>query len=180
VFGERPAVNAGVGVDEGQILALLGGHLIHLSIRLGLQSTGGSCDVKLRGFHSNTSAVCGRSSSTESSPKTAPFVIISPISTPSFTTTTAEAETGKGTGALDRRPQLAAALAKARAAKCPVIVSKLDRLSRDHPAHPQKLRLAPNLDLDRCQLAALVAAARADGDHLAKLRLFLGVKSLVG
>ena len=42
-----------------------------------------------------------------------------------------EAETGKGADALDRRPQLAAALSAARAAKCPVIVSKLDRLSRD-------------------------------------------------
>ena len=42
-----------------------------------------------------------------------------------------EAETGKGTDALDRRPQLAAALAAARSAKCAVLVSKLDRLSRD-------------------------------------------------
>ena len=42
-----------------------------------------------------------------------------------------EAESGKGADALDRRPKLAAALATARAAKCPVIVSKLDRLSRD-------------------------------------------------
>src|SRR3954465_3512222 len=42
-----------------------------------------------------------------------------------------EAETGKGADALDRRLQLAAALATARAAKCPVLVSKLDRLSRD-------------------------------------------------
>jgi len=42
-----------------------------------------------------------------------------------------EAETGKGSDALDRRPQLAAALAAAKAAKCSVIVSKLDRLSRD-------------------------------------------------
>ena len=42
-----------------------------------------------------------------------------------------EAETGKGADALDRRPQLAAALAAARAAKCAVLVSKLDRLSRD-------------------------------------------------
>ena len=33
--------------------------------------------------------------------------------------------------ALDRRPQLAAALASARTAKCSVLVSKLDRLSRD-------------------------------------------------
>ncbi len=42
-----------------------------------------------------------------------------------------EAETGKGADALDRRPQLAAALAAGRAGKCPVIVAKLDRLSRD-------------------------------------------------
>ena len=42
-----------------------------------------------------------------------------------------EAETGKGADALDRRPQLAAALAAARAGKCCVLVSKLDRLSRD-------------------------------------------------
>jgi DNA invertase Pin-like site-specific DNA recombinase len=42
-----------------------------------------------------------------------------------------EIETGKGADALDRRPQLAAALAAARGAKCSVLVSKLDRLSRD-------------------------------------------------
>ena len=42
-----------------------------------------------------------------------------------------EAETGKGADALDRRPQLAAALGAARVAKCPVVVAKLDRLSRD-------------------------------------------------
>jgi DNA invertase Pin-like site-specific DNA recombinase len=42
-----------------------------------------------------------------------------------------EVETGKGDDALDRRPQLAAALAAARAAKGPILVSKLDRLSRD-------------------------------------------------
>jgi DNA invertase Pin-like site-specific DNA recombinase len=42
-----------------------------------------------------------------------------------------EAETGEGADALDRRPQLAAALAAARSAKCAVLVSKLDRLSRD-------------------------------------------------
>jgi DNA invertase Pin-like site-specific DNA recombinase len=41
-----------------------------------------------------------------------------------------EVETGKGDG-LEMRPQLVAALAAARAAKCPVIVAKLDRLSRD-------------------------------------------------
>jgi DNA invertase Pin-like site-specific DNA recombinase len=42
-----------------------------------------------------------------------------------------EQETGKGADALDRRPKLAAALAAARQAKCPVVVAKLDRLSRD-------------------------------------------------
>src|SRR6266576_3040251 len=43
----------------------------------------------------------------------------------------AEFETGKGADALDRRPQLAAALAAARKGKCSIVVSKLDRLSRD-------------------------------------------------
>jgi DNA invertase Pin-like site-specific DNA recombinase len=42
-----------------------------------------------------------------------------------------EIETGKGSDALARRPQLSAALAAARKARCPVIVAKLDRLSRD-------------------------------------------------
>jgi DNA invertase Pin-like site-specific DNA recombinase len=42
-----------------------------------------------------------------------------------------EVETGKGSDALDRRPQLSAALAAARKAKCHVAVAKLDRLSRD-------------------------------------------------
>ncbi|MHB2204912.1 recombinase family protein [Methylobacterium sp. CM6257] len=42
-----------------------------------------------------------------------------------------EVETGKGAGALDRRPELAAALAAAKRKKCPVLVAKLDRLSRD-------------------------------------------------
>ncbi len=42
-----------------------------------------------------------------------------------------ETETGKGVDALERRPELAAALAAAKSAKCSVLVSKLDRLSRD-------------------------------------------------
>ena len=40
-------------------------------------------------------------------------------------------ETGKGSDALERRPQLTAALAQARKLKCTVVVAKLDRLSRD-------------------------------------------------
>jgi DNA invertase Pin-like site-specific DNA recombinase len=42
-----------------------------------------------------------------------------------------EVETGKGSDALDRRPQLSAALAAAHKLKAPIIVAKLDRLSRD-------------------------------------------------
>jgi DNA invertase Pin-like site-specific DNA recombinase len=42
-----------------------------------------------------------------------------------------EVETGKGSDALDRRPKLAAALSHAKKAKAAVLVSKLDRLSRD-------------------------------------------------
>lgn len=42
-----------------------------------------------------------------------------------------EIETGKGADALDRRPQLAAALAAARRHRGPVLVAKLNRLSRD-------------------------------------------------
>jgi DNA invertase Pin-like site-specific DNA recombinase len=42
-----------------------------------------------------------------------------------------EIEAGKGADALDRRPVLTAALGQARKAKCPVVVAKLDRLSRD-------------------------------------------------
>jgi DNA invertase Pin-like site-specific DNA recombinase len=42
-----------------------------------------------------------------------------------------EVESGKGADALDRRPQLCTALAEARKRRCPVLVAKLDRLSRD-------------------------------------------------
>ena len=42
-----------------------------------------------------------------------------------------EIETGKGSDAIDRRPQLAAALKEARRQRCSIAVAKLDRLSRD-------------------------------------------------
>lgn len=42
-----------------------------------------------------------------------------------------DVETGKGADALDRRPQLSAALAAAQRAGVAVVVAKLDRLSRD-------------------------------------------------
>jgi hypothetical protein len=42
-----------------------------------------------------------------------------------------EVETGKGADALDRRPQLSAALTAARKLKAPIIVAKLARSIRD-------------------------------------------------
>jgi DNA invertase Pin-like site-specific DNA recombinase len=42
-----------------------------------------------------------------------------------------EIESGKGSDAIERRPQLKAALAAAKKLKCAVVVAKLDRLSRD-------------------------------------------------
>jgi DNA invertase Pin-like site-specific DNA recombinase len=42
-----------------------------------------------------------------------------------------EEETGKGSNALDRRPQLKAALDYARKAKATLVIAKLDRLSRN-------------------------------------------------
>ena len=42
-----------------------------------------------------------------------------------------EIETAKGADALERRPQLKAALRQASAYRCPIVVAKLDRLSRD-------------------------------------------------
>ncbi|WP_027581475.1 recombinase family protein [Bradyrhizobium sp. Ai1a-2] len=45
--------------------------------------------------------------------------------------TFAETETGKGHDALDRRPKLAAAIKAARKLDGPIVVARLDRLSRD-------------------------------------------------
>ena len=42
-----------------------------------------------------------------------------------------EIETGKGSDALEKRPVFAAALKKAKKLKAPLVVAKLDRLSRD-------------------------------------------------
>lgn len=42
-----------------------------------------------------------------------------------------EIETGKGADALERRPVLAAALQEAKRRKCPVLIARLDRLSRN-------------------------------------------------
>jgi DNA invertase Pin-like site-specific DNA recombinase len=108
-----------------------------------------------------------------------------------------EAETGKGADALDRRPQLAAAMSAARTAKCCVVVSKLDRLSRDvafvsalmaqrvpfivaelgRDADPFMLHLYAALAekerrlISECTKAAL-AAKRASGTHLGNQSLY--------
>ncbi len=42
-----------------------------------------------------------------------------------------EVQSGKGSDALDRRPELKAALDRGKLLACPVVVAKLDRLSRD-------------------------------------------------
>lgn len=66
-----------------------------------------------------------------------------------------EVETGKGADALERRPELAAALERARKERCPVIVAKLDRLSRD-------VAFIANLMVERVPF--VVAELGADAD----------------
>ena len=60
-----------------------------------------------------------------------PGVTAAKSSAPQVTHVYQEIETGSGADALERRPQLASALKVARKAKAPVLVAKLDRLSRD-------------------------------------------------
>jgi DNA invertase Pin-like site-specific DNA recombinase len=78
----------------------------------------------------------------------------------------ADIETGKGADALTRRPQLAQALEHSRKAGCPILVAKLDRLSRDvHfisglmaqrvPFHVAEL--GPNIDPFMLHIYAAVA-----------------------
>lgn len=77
-----------------------------------------------------------------------------------------EVETGKGSDALERRPQLRAALAAAKRLKCQVAVAKLDRLSRDvhfisglmvHHVPFVVAELGPNIDPFVLHLFAAVA-----------------------
>jgi len=78
-------------------------------------------------FHATTAALWPRESRLSGQPSPgSPRPKASKIISEYF-----EAETAAGSDALDRRPQLAAALAAAKSAKCCVLVSKLDRLSRD-------------------------------------------------
>ena len=66
-----------------------------------------------------------------------------------------EVETGKGSDALDRRPGLAEALAKAKRAKAPVVVAKLCR------HHLIVTHEVTNSGSDRAQLANIAKQAKA-------------------
>jgi DNA invertase Pin-like site-specific DNA recombinase len=77
-----------------------------------------------------------------------------------------EVETGKGADALDRRPQLAEALQLARKHRAPIVVAKLDRLSRDvhfisglmsHKTPFIVAELGPNVDPFMLHIHAAVA-----------------------
>ncbi len=115
-----------------------------------------------------------------------------------------EVETGKGSDALERRPELSAALAKARASKCPVAVAKLDRLSRDvhfisglmaHRVPFVVAELGPDVDpfvlhlyaalaekersLISARTKAALAAAKARGTKLGNPKLATARKSAI-
>jgi DNA invertase Pin-like site-specific DNA recombinase len=86
-----------------------------------------------------------------------------------------EVETGKGHDALDKRPQLAAALAKASAIKATLAVAKLDRLTRD--VHfgsglllrgKQKFRVADMPHADNFQLHIMLALAEKEREMISE------------
>ncbi len=86
-----------------------------------------------------------------------------------------EIETGKGANALDRRPQLQAALAFARKHKATLIIAKLDRLARNvhfisgliEQRVPIDAADMPDADITMLQIYAVMAEreARAIGER---------------
>jgi len=99
-----------------------------------------------------------------------------------------EVETGKGADALDRRPQLAAALSQARKAKAAVCVAKLDRLSRDvHFISGLMAQRVPfvvaelGADADPCMLHLYAALAEKERKLISeRTRLALAAKKAQG
>jgi len=97
-----------------------------------------------------------------------------------------EIETGKGADALERRPQLAAALAEARRRRCPIAVAKLDRLSRD--VHFMSGLMAEQVafvvaelgaDVDPFILHLFAALAEKERAMIAPLRRGLSLSELI-
>ena len=85
-----------------------------------------------------------------------------------------EVETGKGADALASRPQLAAALALAEKQKCPLVVAKLDRLTRDVHfgsglmARKVRFIVADMPDADNFQLHLFLALAEMERALISK------------
>ncbi len=85
-----------------------------------------------------------------------------------------EVETGKGSDALDRRPQLARAVREARKAKAPVLVAKLDRLSRNVHFISGMMEKAPfyvaelGMDVEPFTLHLFAALAQKERDLISK------------
>lgn len=70
-----------------------------------------------------------------------------------------EVESGKGADALDRRPVLKDALAAAKKEDCPILIAKLDRLSRD-------VHFISGLMLQKKIPFIVTELGAANGDHM--------------
>ena len=85
-----------------------------------------------------------------------------------------EIETGKGADALAQRPQLAAALAAAEKLKCPLVVAKLDRLTRDVHfgsglmARKVAFRIADMPNADNFQIHIMLSVAELEREMISR------------
>lgn len=86
-----------------------------------------------------------------------------------------EVETGKGSNALEQRPKLREAIAHAKAEKAPILVAKLDRLSRDvHFISGLMVHRTPfyvaelGLDVDPFTLHLFAAFAQKERDMISQ------------